>query len=147
MKVVVPLLLLGILSLPFLHDHQVLPSGGVHESHASDHASLVRHVHLGENSPHFPKPESDGDESQNHWQFLKHVSLNTLGAGPTTHFSTVLHKSDSSYPDFSPPVLDQSSWQRTSPVRGSPLTNFDAFFLSSNLPPSHSGRAPPPSLV
>lgn len=143
MKVFVSFLLFGILSLPFLHDHQVLSSDAGYGAHAPDHASLVRHVHWGENFPHFPKPESDDHESQDQWQFLGHVSLITLASGPSTYLSTIPHKIDSSPSDNQAPSLHQSLWEPTSPLRGSPLINSDTFLLSSNLSPLHSGRAPP----
>lgn len=143
MKVLVSFLLFGILSLPFLHDHQVLSSDAGYGAHAPDHASLVRHVHWDENSPHFPKPESDDHESQDQWQFLEHVSLITLASSPSTHLSTILYKIDSSHSDYKSPVVYQSLWEPTSLVRGSPLINSDTFLPSSKLSPFPSGRAPP----
>lgn len=143
MKGLVSFLLFGILSLPFLHDHQVLRADAGYGTRASEHSTLVRHVHLAENSPHFPKPESDDHESQDQWQFLEHVALTTLASGPSTHLSTILHNGRGSPGDSQSPVLHQRLWEPTSPVRGSPLNNSDIFLPSSNLLPIHSGRAPP----
>lgn len=143
MKVLVSFLLFGILSLPFLHDHQVLRADEGYGARASEHLTLVRHVHLAENSPHFPKPKSDDHESQVQWQFLEHVALTTLASGPSTHLSTILHNVGGSPGDSQSPVLHQRLWEPTSPVRGSPLNNSDTFLPSSNLLPIHSGRAPP----
>ena len=143
MKGLVSFLLFGILSLPFLHDHQVLRADEGYGAHASEHSTLVRHVHLGENSPHFPKPESDDHDSKEHWQFLEHVALTTLASGPSTHLSTILHNVGDSPGNYKSPVLHQRLWEPTSPVRGSPRNNSHTFPPSSNLLPIHSGRAPP----
>ena len=143
MKGLASFLLFGILSLPFLHDHQVLRADEGYGARATEHPTLVRHVHLAENSPHFPKPESDGHGSKNQWQFLEHVTLTTLASGPSTHLSTILHNVAGSPGDYKSPVLHQSLWKPTSSVRGSPLNNSDTFLPSSTLPPIHSGRAPP----
>ena len=143
MKGLASFLLFGILSLPFLHDHHVLRADEGYGARASEPATLVRHVHLAESAPHFPKPESDEHESKEKWQFLEHVALTTLASGPLTHLSTILHNGDGSPGDDKSPVLHQRLWEPTSPVRGSPLNNSDNFLLSSNLPPLHSGRAPP----
>ena len=143
MKGLVSFLLFGILSLPFFHDHQVLRADEGYGARASEHSTLVRHVHLAPNSPHFPKPESDDHGSKNQWLFLEHVALTTLASAPSTLLSTILHNVGGSSGDYKSPVLHQSLWEPTSPVRGSPLNNSDTFLPSSNLPSIHSGRAPP----
>jgi len=143
MKVLVSFLLFSILSLPFVHDHAVLQAKEGYGPQAPDHASLVRHVHFGENSPHFPKPASDEHESQGQGPFLDHVTLLTLASGSSPHIFAILPSFDSSPRDYQAPSFHQSMWEPTSPVRGSPLNNSDAFLLSLNLSPLHSGRAPP----
>ena len=145
MRELVSFLLFGILSLPFLHDHQVLQADEGNGARAPEHSTLVRHVHLAENSPAFPKPESDEHDSKDQWQFLEHVALTTLASGPSTRLSTILHNVDGSPGDYESPVLHQSLWEPTSPVGGSPLVSPFNFLPSSNLPPIHSGRAPPRS--
>mgnify|MGYP000321338238 CR=1 FL=1 len=143
MKIVVSLLLFGIFSLPFLHDHRVLQAEAGYGSRASDHSSLVRHVHLDENSSHFPKSESDKHESQGQWSFLEDVTLTTLTSGSSTNLFIILPNVDTSPSDIPSADLHQSFWEPTSPVRGSPLIDSDTFLPFSNLPSFHSGRAPP----
>lgn len=147
MKVLVSLLLFGLLSLPFVHDHKVLHAEEGYGALASEHSTLVRHVHLAENSSHSLQPESDEHKSQDQWPFLDHVTLTTLASDSSPHLFTILPYFDGSPSDYPAPSLHQSLWAPTSPVRGSPLINSDNFLLSSNPPPLHSGRAPPlPSL-
>lgn len=143
MKVLVSFLLFGIFSLPFLHDHHVLQADEGYGAQASEHSTLVRHVHLGENSSHIPKPESTEHESQDRWQFLEHVTLTTLNSGSSTYLFTILPSIDGSSSDYQAHSLHQGLWEPTSPVRGSPLNNSDTFLPSSKLSPFPSGRAPP----
>lgn len=144
MKVWVSLLLFGIFSLPFLHDHRIQLAEAGYGAQDSAQSGLVRHVHLAENSSHFPKTESDENQSQEPWPFLEHDTLITLTSGSSPHLFTILPSFDSSPRDYQAPGLHQSLWEPTSPVRGSPLNNSDTFLhSSSHLLPIHSSRAPP----
>jgi hypothetical protein len=143
MKIVVSLLLFGIFSLPFLHDHGIQLAKAGYGSQDSEQSGLVRHVHLTENSSHLPKTESAEHQSQEPWPFLDHVTLLTLASGSSPHIFAILPSFDSSPRDYQAPSFHQSMWEPTSPVRGSPLIDSDTFLPSSNLPPFHSGRAPP----
>jgi len=143
MKVLVSFLLFSILSLPFVHNHEVLQAKEGYGPQASEHATLVRHVHLAEHSSHTPQPESDDHESQGQWPFLDHVTLLTLASGSSPHIFAILPYFDSSPSDYQEPSFHQSMWEPMSPVRGSPLIDSNTFLPSSNLSPFHSGRAPP----
>lgn len=143
MKVLVFLLVFGVFSLPFFHDHRVLQAEAGYESRASEHSSLIRHVHLDENSPHFPKSESNKHDSQGQWPFLEDGTFTALTSGSNSNLFIILPNVESSPSDTSSAFLHQSFWEPTAPVRGSPLNNSDTFLRSSYFPPFHSGRAPP----
>jgi hypothetical protein len=144
MKIVVSLLLFGIFSLPFLHDHRVLQAEAGYGAQGPEQSGLVRHVHLAENSSHVPQPESGEHQNQDLWPILDHVSLITLNSGSSTNLFTILPIVDASPNDYPSPDLPQSLWEPTSPVRGSPLNTFNSVLPSTSLLlPIHSGRAPP----
>ncbi len=144
MKVWVSLLLFGIFSLPFLHDHRIQLAEAGYGAQGPEQAGLVRHVHLSEHSSHVPQPESGEHQNQNLWPILDHVSLITLTSGSSTNLFTILPIVDASPNDYPSPDLPQSLWESTSPVRGSPLNTFNSVLSSTSLPlPIHSGRAPP----
>lgn len=143
MKVLVSLLVFGIFSLPFFHDHRVLQTEAGFGSRASEHSSLVRHVHLNENSSHFPKSESDKHASQGQWPFLEDVTLTGLTSGSSTNLFIILPNVESSPSDTSSAALHQSFCEPAAPVRGSPLNNSNTFLPSAYFSPFHSGRAPP----
>ncbi len=144
MKVWISLILFGIFSLPFLHDHRVQLAEAGYGSQDFEQSGLVRHVHLAENSTHFPNTESDEHQRQDPGPFLEHVSLITLTSGSSTNLFTNLPILDASPNDPLSPGLHQSLWEPMSPVRGSPLSRFTSGPSSANLLlPIHSGRAPP----
>ena len=142
MNTLASFLCLGIISLSFLHDHQVNLGDTGQGNRVSEHAPVMRHVHLNEHAAHEPVSKPGHHENNVHWVFVDHVTLTTLTSGPSTVLLPGLPQSDNWPSDDASPLVPQWSWQPTSPVRGSPAS-FSPAVLSFNYSSFNSERAPP----